>query len=184
MKYSTTALFCLSMVLTTVSADSATDDDIVLEDIPGAAESAAGMTDLLTTESAHQTKVNVVDVGETFYRLTRDTESSDYQRSLTAEARPGDLIEIVIAATNASDETVTDVELVNSVPDGPLKILPDSFHTDANNGLYRLSRNGTDFFPAEASLGADDINYLQWVIFSLAPGDTALFSYRIQINAQ
>lgn len=200
MKHIITALTCLSLA-GFVLADDTIDEAILLEDI---AEDSAeqtqteaeftGMPELFTedrvdvadpspSEQAAGAKVNVVNVSETFFQLVRDAETDTLVRQPTNEASPGDLIEIVIQATNASDEPVTDVELTNSVPKGPVTLLRDSFQTDLNNGLYRLSRNGSDFFPAEADLEAADINFLQWLIFKLEPGESEQFSYRIQINS-
>lgn len=127
-------------------------------------------------------KVNVVNVGETFYRLVLNNETNVYTRTETNEARPGDLIEIVISAVNASDERVADVELINTVPQGPLRLVENSFQTDLTNSLYRISRNGETFFPADAGLDANSIQFIQWVIFSLEPNQQIDFKYRIRIN--
>ncbi|EAR08487.1 hypothetical protein [Reinekea blandensis] len=140
------------------------------------------ITDGSSQPKEENVKVNVVNVSETFFRVTTDPETGSETRTATQEAKPGDLIEIVIAANNASDETLRDVELTNVVPSGPVQLLLDTIDTNFNNGLYRLSRNGSDFFPAEAELDADTVGFIQWVIFSLPAGETATFRYRIQIN--
>ena len=202
----TTLITGLTLMLTPISAVTA-DDVIILEDIPEsmapeqiepiidtpaepvedpvvnetAVDSSATSEDSGQTD-AEAVKVNVVNVSETFFRVTADPDTGAETRTATQEAKPGDLIEIVIAATNASDETLRDVELTNVVPSGPVQLRLDTIDTNLNNGLYRLSRNGTDFFPAEAELDANTVRFIQWVIFSLPAGETATFRYRIQIN--
>jgi uncharacterized repeat protein (TIGR01451 family) len=126
--------------------------------------------------------VNVVDVTESFYKLVFNDETNIYTRSETSEAKPGDLIELVITATNQSDETVSDVEMTNTVPTGPILLLTESFETNLTQSLFRVSRNGKDFFPSDAQLEAGSIRYIQWVILTLAPGESLDFKYRIQID--
>lgn len=178
--------------------DASTSDDVTTPMVEPAvaptaeptAEAVAPMVEpdaeAATSESAAQgdenVKINVVNVNESFFKITSDTDTGSEVRTSTQEAKPGDLIEIVISATNASDETLRDVELTNSVPTGPINFLKASIETDLNNGLYRTSRNGTDFFPAEADVSAEAIRFIQWVIFTLPAGETATFRYRIQIN--
>jgi uncharacterized repeat protein (TIGR01451 family) len=127
-------------------------------------------------------KINYVNVSESFYRLTFNSETNIYTREATNEAKPGDLIEIVITAVNASDETVTDVEMINTIPAGPLQLLANSFKTNERKSLYLLSRNGQDFFPSDIEFAAEEIRFIQWLVLSLAPGESIDFSYRIQIN--
>ncbi|TCS41433.1 hypothetical protein [Reinekea marinisedimentorum] len=132
------------------------------------------------TQSA--VKVNVVEVNETFYKLTFDPESNIYQRKQITEAKPGDLIELVISAENKSDSVLTDIELVNLVPEGPVQLLLDSIRTNEEDGQYRVSRDGKTYFPADADFDPEDINFIQWVIYSMQPGDTHELAYRISIN--
>ncbi len=127
-------------------------------------------------------KVNVIEVRETFYKLTLNPETNAYTRAETTEAKPGDLIELVIRATNEADETVENIEMVNNVPSGPVQLIEGSFATDLNNSLYRLSRNGKDFFPSDAEIEPQAIRHIQWLIFSLAPQQSMEFKYRIRIN--
>ncbi|WP_320824668.1 hypothetical protein [Reinekea sp.] len=127
-------------------------------------------------------KVNVVEVTESFYKLVFDETTNLYRRTATSDARPGDLIELVITAVNQSDQTVEEVELINSVPAGPIQLIGDSFQWDPSTSLYRISRNGQTFFQADAELDPSDIHFIQWVIFSLEPTQSLQLAYRIQIS--
>lgn len=135
-----------------------------------------------TNQSA--VKVNIVEVNEVFYKLTFDPDTNTYQRRQITEAKPGDLIELVISAENKSDTVLTNIELVNFVPEGPVQLLLDSIKTDEEAGLYRLSRDGNTYFPADAQIDSADINFIQWVIHAMQPGDSEELSYRISINRQ
>lgn len=125
---------------------------------------------------------NVVEVSESFYRLVLDDTGQGFNRVATAEARPGDLIELVIRAVNQSDRTLEDIELINSVPSGAIQLLADSFQWDPSKGLYRISRDGETFFQADADLDPADIHFIQWLIFSLRPAESLQLAYRIQID--
>ncbi|WP_287438718.1 hypothetical protein, partial [Reinekea sp.] len=125
---------------------------------------------------------NVVEVSESFYRLVLDDTGQGFNRVATAEARPGDLIELVISAVNQSDQTLEDIELINSVPSGAIQLLADSFQWDPSKGLYRISRDGETFFQADADLDPADIHFIQWLIFSLRPAESLQLAYRIQID--
>lgn len=131
---------------------------------------------------AENVKINYVNVSESFFRLNFNAETNIYTREATNEAKPGDLIEIVITAVNASDETVKDVEMINTIPSGPLKLLSDSFKTNERKSLFLLSRNGQDFFPSDVEFAAEEIRFIQWLVLTLEPGESIDFSYRIQIN--
>jgi uncharacterized repeat protein (TIGR01451 family) len=133
-------------------------------------------------ELPENVKVNVVNVTEVFYKLDFNPETNIYTRSQTQEAGPGDLIELVITATNSSDESVSDVEMVNTVPTGPIDILTESFETNLSQSLFRFSRNGEDFFPADAAIESNLIRYVQWLIFDLAPNESLELKYRIRIH--
>ena len=126
--------------------------------------------------------VNVIDVRETFYKLVFNPETNIYTRTQTNEDGPGVLIELVISATNNGDEVVNDVEMVNNVPAGPVTLIGDSLTTDLTTSLFRLSRNGNDFFPVEAGIDPTTVKYIQWLIFAMNPGQTFEFKYRIQID--
>ena len=125
---------------------------------------------------------NVVEVSESFYRLVLDDTGQGFNRVATAEARPGDLIELVIRAVNQSDRALEDIELINSVPSGAIQLLADSFQWDPSKGLYRISRDGETFFQADADLDPADIHFIQWLIFSLRPAESLQLAYRIQID--
>jgi len=127
-------------------------------------------------------EVHVVEVSESFYRLVLDDTGQGFNRVATAEARPGDLIELVIRAVNQSDQTLEDIELINSVPSGAIQLLADSFQWDPSKGLYRISRDGETFFQADADLDPADIHFIQWLIFSLRPAESLQLAYRIQID--
>lgn len=127
-------------------------------------------------------EVNVVEVSESFYRLVWDDADQGFRREATSEARPGELIELVISAVNLSDQALADIELINSVPSGPLRLLTDSFQWDASKGLYRISRDGETFFPADAELDPADIHFIQWLIFSLRPAESLHLAYRLQLD--
>ena len=133
-------------------------------------------------EKKETVALDIVEVSERFFRLTPDAQNNGYQRTATSEAKPGDLIELVITAVNTSPVTVNDVEMVNSVPKGPVSFLRNSIAIDEGKSLYRLSRNGTDFFPADAPLQASSIGYIQWLIFSLAPNERTEMRYRIKVQ--
>lgn len=124
----------------------------------------------------------IVEVTETFYRLRFNSDSNVYERTQTNEARPGNLIELVVLAQNKSDITVREVELNNTVPTGPVTLIPESIKTDVNNSIYRISRNGQTFFPADAELDSSDIRFIQWVILELEPEETIELSYRFTVN--
>jgi hypothetical protein len=126
--------------------------------------------------------VNVVKVSESFYRLVLNDTGQAFNREATTEARPGDLIELVINAVNQSDQTLEDIELINSVPSGPIQLLADSFRWDPSKGLYRISRDGETFFQADAELDPADIRFIQWLIFSLRPAESLQLAYRIQLD--
>lgn len=129
-------------------------------------------------------KVNVVEINENYFKLVLNQDTGSYAKTPTSEAKPGDLLELVISATNKSNEIVNDVEMVHNIPSGPVEFLKDTFTFDATKSLYRISRTGKTFFPPEAEIDAVDIRFLQWQIFSLAPGETIKLSYRIQISNQ
>jgi len=133
-------------------------------------------------ENSENVKINVIEVNESFFRLKLNEENGSYARFSTNEARPGDLIELVVNAQNKSDEVVKDVEMVNSIPEGPIQLLANSFKIDTERSLYRISRDGETFFPAEAELDPSEIRFVQWVIYSLQPGEEIQLSYRIKIN--
>lgn len=126
-------------------------------------------------------EVNVVNVSETFYRIQR-TESGSVVRVETQEAKPGDLIELVVVAENASSENLSDITLTNAVPAGPVTVVEGSIRLDEKNGLYRLSRNGETFFPSDAEIALAEVRFIQWVIFDLPAGSQQRFTYRIQVN--
>lgn len=136
------------------------------------------------TPAPVETPVQVaeINVDEVFYSLVLDPSTNRYSRTPTTQAKPGDLIELVITATNNSNTTITNAELVNSVPTGPIDLLVDSFDTDLARSLYRYSTNGTSFFPTDSTIDPDKIRYIQWFIFSLEPNESLEFSYRLQIR--
>ena len=165
-----------------------TQDDLIIPDLPFAVLPDMFKT-ALNRDSDSQTipdnvAVNLIDVSETFFRLTFNEDTNTYQRTLTTEAKTGDLIEIVVTAVNAGDNRAIDIELVNSIPYGPVRLVDGSFKTNALNGLYRISRNGKDFFPSDAGIDSSEIRFIQWVIFELDPDEAAEFKYRIRINPQ
>lgn len=179
----------------TESTDQATDDPGVTtdSDIPPNPEAPAEPVAAPPVNPANQptaktehlstaVKINIVEVNETFFRLKLDPETNLYQELAVTEAKPGDLIKLVISAENKSDQTLTDVEMVNTIPEGPVTLLKDSFRVDDTAGLFRISRNGETFFPSDAELEPKDIRYVQWVIFSMEPGDVFELSYRIKID--
>lgn len=126
--------------------------------------------------------VNVVNVSEAFYLLTYNEATASYSREPTGKAKPGDLVEIVVTAVNASTQRVSDIELVNSVPQAPAQLVADSLSTNLQRSLYRVSRNGQSFFPADAEIDPASIGFIQWLIFSLAPGEQLQLSYRMVIR--
>jgi hypothetical protein len=143
------------------------------------AETSSTMGD---KNSAANTKVNVVELTETFYKLKFDPETNSYQRQAITEAKPGDLIELVIRAENQSDVILKNTELINFVPEGPVNVLLDSIVMDNEAGQYRVSRDGKTYFPTDAQINSDDINFIQWVIYSMQPGDIQELTYRIAID--
>lgn len=125
-----------------------------------------------------------VEVDETFYRLIRNRSTQELERRAATQARPGDLIELVVRATNNSDDVVRNVELNNTLPNGPITLLRESINTDESKSAYRISRNGQTFFPADAPLNAAEIRFIQWVIVQLNPQETLELSYRFEIHRE
>lgn len=124
---------------------------------------------------------NRIEVVETFYRLTFDEELNAYRKTAIDTARPGDLIELRITATNIGQTTARDIELINSVPKGNAELIPDSFSLDEANSEYRLSPNDERFFPPNADIPPESIRYVQWLIFELKPGQSSELSYRLRL---
>lgn len=124
---------------------------------------------------------NKIEVEETFFRLTFDEETKSYQKIAIETARPGDLIELRIQATNIGESSAKNVELVNTLPGGISKLVEDSFDLDDAVGEYRLSRTGKTFFPPTAEIPPQEIRYVQWLIYQIDPGESTHLSYRIRI---
>ncbi|MFQ3231106.1 hypothetical protein [Reinekea sp.] len=171
------------------------ESQLPVPDIPEAAlpaifkidADAQSSTEYSTAESNEtatdpNVKVNLVEINEFYYLLEYDEGSGTYLRSLTQEAKPGDLIEIEIIATNLSDEIVEEVEMVNTIPTGPVSFIPDSVKLDSKRGFYRISSTGQTFFSPETEIAAADINFIKWQIFALGISDTLTLSYQIKIS--
>lgn len=122
-----------------------------------------------------------IEVKETFYRLTKAEGDTNFNRTETAEARPGDLLELEVEAINIGTQTLTDLLLVNTVPSGGAQLIEGSFKLDGRDGEFRLSRNGNTFFPAGVEMPAEEIGYIQWLIYSLPAGEKAVLSYRLRV---
>ena len=134
------------------------------------------------TDGPDTVKVNVIEVTERYYLLEFDAASNAYLKSITQEANPGDLIEIEVTATNKSDESVKEVEMVNTLPTGPVEFLKDSVTLDSERGFYSISVTGETYFPPDTEIEAKDIRYIKWQIFSLGINDTLRLSYQIKIK--
>lgn len=157
------------------------NDPIDSEPVPTLDDSSPEPTPELANQEA--AKVNVISVSENFFKLRPlNSAEGSFERVQTNEARPGDLIELVITANNESDERLTQVSLVNTVPQGPVSFLKETVNFDIERGTYFISRNGDSYFPGNTDIPAEEVNFLQWVINELAPGETLTLSYRIQIN--
>lgn len=126
--------------------------------------------------------IDVVEVNEAFYRVRYDAEEGRFVRRQTQEAGPGDIIEVVVSATNKSNVEVRDIQMVHSLPRGPVAMLEDSITIDAESGSYRVSQTGVTFFPPEAEVPAANIRFIEWQLISIGVGETKTLSYRIQIN--
>lgn len=87
-----------------------------------------------------------IEVKETFYRLTKAEGDTNFNRTETTEARPGDLLELEVEAVNIGTQTLTDLLLVNTVLSGGAQLIEGSFKLDGRDGEFRLSRNGNTFF--------------------------------------
>jgi hypothetical protein len=122
-----------------------------------------------------------IEVKETFYRLTRADGDAGFNRTVIKDARPGDLLELEVEAINIGSQELTDLLLVNTVPAGGARLIEDSFNLDGREGEFRLSRNGNTFFPAGVDMPADEIGYVQWLIYSLPAGERAVLSYRLRV---
>lgn len=122
-----------------------------------------------------------IEVKETFYRLTKAEGDTNFNRTEIAEARPGDLLELEVVAVNIGTQTLTDLLLVNTVPTGGAQLIEGSFKLDGRDGEFRLSRNGNTFFPAGVDMPANEIGYIQWLIYSLPVGERAILSYRLRV---
>lgn len=147
-------------------------------DTVSASENATLSEDAASSENV---KINIIEVNERYYLLEYDAASDSFLRSITQEANPGDLIEIEITATNKSDEVVKEVEMVNSIPTGPVEFIKDSITFDEDRGFYSISKTGQTFFAPETEIDAVDINFIKWQVFSLGINDTLRLSYRIKI---
>lgn len=134
------------------------------------------------TKSDPNVKINLVEINEFYYLLEYDEDSGTYLRSLTQEAKPGDLIEIEIIAKNLSDEVVEEVEMVNTIPTGPVTFIPESVKLDSARGFYRISATGQTFFSPETEIAPSDIRFIKWQIFALGISDTLTLSYQIKIT--
>lgn len=124
---------------------------------------------------------NLIEVEETFFRLTFDETTHSYRKTPVDTARPGDLIELQITATNTGETTVRNLELINTVPGGRSELVEGSFQLDESIGEYRLSPNDERFFPPSADIPPEQINYVQWLIYELPPGESATLSYRLRL---
>lgn len=122
-----------------------------------------------------------IEVKETFYRLTKAEGDTNFNRAEITEARPGDLLELEVVAVNIGTQTLTDLLLVNTVPTGGAQLIEGSFKLDGRDGEFRLSRNGNTFFPAGVDMPANEIGYIQWLIYSLPAGERAVLSYRLRV---
>ncbi|WP_127555504.1 DUF11 domain-containing protein [Saccharospirillum alexandrii] len=122
-----------------------------------------------------------IEVKETFYRLTKAEGDTNFNRAEITEARPGDLLELEVEAVNTGNQTLTDLLLVNTVPTGGAQLIEGSFKLDGRDGEFRLSRNGNTFFPAGVEMPANEIGYIQWLIYSLPAGERAVLSYRLRV---
>lgn len=122
-----------------------------------------------------------IEVKETFYRLTKGEGETNFNRAEIIEARPGDLLELEVEAVNTGTQTLTDLLLVNTVPTGGAQLIEGSFKLDGRDGEFRLSRNGNTFFPAGVEMPANEIGYIQWLIYSLPAGERATLSYRLRV---
>lgn len=139
---------------------------------------------LLALASTVSAEENLIEVDEQFYRLSYHIDSGEYRRVPVDEARPGELLELLITATNRGNQTARNLDLVNSVPTddaGRSLLVAGSFRVDESLGEFRLSRNGETFFPAGVDMAAEDVRFVQWLIFSLPPGEQVEFSYRLSI---
>ncbi|WP_394169231.1 hypothetical protein [Saccharospirillum alexandrii] len=122
-----------------------------------------------------------IEVKETFYRLTKAEGDTNFNRAEITEARPGDLLELEVEAVNIGNQTLTDLLLVNTVPTGGAQLIEGSLKLDGRDGEFRLSRNGNTFFPAGVEMPANEIGYIQWLIYSLPAGERAVLSYRLRV---
>ncbi|MEP4546784.1 MAG: hypothetical protein ABJ000_11440 [Saccharospirillum sp.] len=122
-----------------------------------------------------------IEVKETFYRLTKADGDTNFNRAEITEARPGDLLELEVEAANIGNQTLTDLLLVNTVPTGGAQLIEGSLKLDGRDGEFRLSRNGNTFFPAGVEMPANEIGYIQWLIYSLPAGERAVLSYRLRV---
>lgn len=126
--------------------------------------------------------IDVVEVTESFYRVQYDADSGQFVRRQTLEAGPGDIIEVVVTAVNKSDVAVQDIQMVHSLPRGPVSLLEDSISIDQESGAYRVSQTGVTFFPPEAEVPAANIRFIEWQLLYIGVNETQTLSYRIQIN--
>jgi uncharacterized repeat protein (TIGR01451 family) len=122
-----------------------------------------------------------IEVKETFYRLTRADGDTGFNRTEITDARAGDLLELEVEAINTGNQELTNLLLVNTVPTGGARLIEDSFRLDGRDGEFRLSRNGNTFFPSGVDMPADEIGYVQWLIYSLPAGERAVLSYRLRV---
>lgn len=139
---------------------------------------------LFALATAAAAEENLIEVDEQFYRLSYHIDSGEYRRTAVDEARPGELLELKITATNRGNQTARNLDLINSVPTddaGRSLLVAGSFRVDESLGEFRLSRNGETFFPAGVDMAAEDVRFVQWLIFSLPPGEQVEFSYRLSI---
>ncbi|MHA7878492.1 MAG: hypothetical protein ACX931_01780 [Saccharospirillum sp.] len=127
---------------------------------------------------------NLIEIDEQFYRLSYDIDSGEYRRTPVEEARPGELLELRISAVNRGTGTARNLDLVNSVPtdsSGRSLLVAQSFRIDESLGEFRLSSNGETFFPAGVEMPAEEVRFVQWLIYALPAGEQVEFSYRLSI---
>jgi uncharacterized repeat protein (TIGR01451 family) len=126
------------------------------------------------------------------------TQSGDGEKLVEAtEAAPGEIMEFRIEFTNASEESVSGVQVVDSIPENT-RFVGDSHAADVA-AVFEVSVDGGESFESEPVIRIEtqadgtqteivvppsDYTHLRWIAEEAlhADGGTQAFTYRVAVN--
>jgi uncharacterized repeat protein (TIGR01451 family) len=109
------------------------------------------------------------------------------------QARPGQMVEYRLFATNTGDTTLPagTVVITGPIPEGTA-FVADSATPSSDSLLTEYSVDGTAFYEPPILVGADgqrtvakptDYKAVRWTLLeNMAPGDEVTFAYRVTVN--